>query len=135
MILNAVKKGKTAEPGKWVDVARGPNGLEHQSKMSGRPITKIDGKLYIKEYELNGVKFDDYKDGMLYEYKGPQGNLINKKTGEFYDCILSGWGFRDDALRQVRAAQGIPVVWRVGADQVDAFKKAVGRVPGMIIVP
>jgi hypothetical protein len=27
------------------------------------------------------------------------------------------------------------VVWRVGADQVKAFKNAVGDVPGITIVP
>jgi hypothetical protein len=43
--------------------------------------------------------------------------------------------FRGDALRQTKAARGIPVIWRVGADQVNAFKKAVGKVPGVIIIP
>jgi hypothetical protein len=124
--------GKSGGPGKWVEVARSFRGLEHQSKMSGQPIIVRDGKYYIKEYELNGVKFDDYKYEELYEYKGPQGNLVNRKTNEFYECINT---LHDDALRQSEAAQGIPVIWRVGADQVDAFRKAVGKVPGIIIIP
>ena len=43
--------GKSGGPGKWVEVPRGLQGLEHQSKMSGQPIIERDGKFYIKEYE------------------------------------------------------------------------------------
>ena len=44
--------------------------------MSGKPIIERDGKYYIEEYELNGVKFDDYKNGILYEYKDRYTNFI-----------------------------------------------------------
>lgn len=72
------------------------------------------------------------RNGKLYEYKGPQGNLIKKKTNEFYGLIDT---LPSDALRQTEAAQGIPVIWRVGADQVNAFRKAVGNVKGVTIIP
>jgi len=120
-------------PGKWVEVIR-PQGAEHQSKMSGQPITMRQGKPYIKEYELNGVKFDDYKDGKLYEYKGRQGKLMNKQ-GVFPDWAKLRGELRDQAERQVRAARGIPVIWRVAPDQVNAVKEAVGDIPGITIVP
>jgi hypothetical protein len=123
----------SGEPGKWVEVQRAL-GIEHQSKMSGKPIIERDGKRFIEEYEVNGVKFDNYKNGELYDYKGPQGRLINK-NGVFYDVIEKSMGLRDDALRQANAAQGIPVIWKVGENQVKAFRKAVGNVPGVIIVP
>jgi len=126
--------GESGGPGKWVEVARSRLGLEHQSKMSGQPIVQRGGKYYIKEYELNGVKFDDYKGGKLYEYKGRQGNLLNR------DKVFPHWAkarieAQDQAWRQVEAARGIPVIWRVGADQVEAFRKAVGDIPGILIVP
>jgi hypothetical protein len=74
--------------------------------MSGQPIREHGGQYFINEYKLNGVKFDDYKNGKLYEYKGPQGNFANKKKDEFYEFITT---LRGDALRQAEAARGIPL--------------------------
>jgi hypothetical protein len=123
------------EPGKWVEVARSRYGLEHQSKMSGQPIREEAGKRFIKEYEVNGVKFDDYKNGILYDYKAPKyTNFINKK-GEFHDWFKGADEARVRALAQTGAADGIPVVWKVGRDQVQAFKTAVGKVRGLTIEP
>jgi len=121
-------------PGKWVEVQRGPYGLAHQSKMSGRPIRESGGKLFIKEYELNGVKFDDYRDGKLYEYKGRLGHLFDGNN-ELKPWIKDPKQFRDEALRQVKAANGIPVIWRVGRHQVEAVRKAVGKVHGITVEP
>jgi hypothetical protein len=134
VIINAVRRGKSEGPGKWVEVCRSPIGLEHQSKMSGQPIRESGGKLYINEYDLNGIKFDDYKNGILYEYKGRYGNLL-KKDENFPAWAKARQEALDEAMRQTRAARGIPVIWRVGADQVNAFKEAVGDVPGITIVP
>jgi len=134
-VVSAVKKGtKAGGPGQWVEVPRSPLGLEHQSKMSGQPITERGGKYYIKEYELHGVKFDDYKDGKLYEYKGRQGNLLTRDN-VFHDWARARQEAQDQARRQAEAAQGIPLIWRVGADQVEAFKKALGNIPGILVVP
>jgi hypothetical protein len=133
-VLSAVKRGESQGPGEWVEKARSPIGLEHQSKMSGQSIRESSGKLYIKEYRLNDVHFDDYKDGKLYEYKGSQGNLLNK-NGEFHDWYSGVERDRKQAWSQVEAAGGMPVIWRVGADQVKAFEKTVGDIPGIIVVP
>ncbi|MBM4328496.1 MAG: hypothetical protein FJ118_15195 [Deltaproteobacteria bacterium] len=133
-VVSAAKRAAAEGPGKWVEVALSPIGLAHQSAMSGQPIRARGGKLYIREYELNGVKFDDYKNGTLYEYKGPHGNLLNKER-KFDDWVSGAEKLRDQAVRQTKAAQGIPVVWRVGAGQVKAFQKAVGKVPGLSIKP
>jgi hypothetical protein len=120
--------GKSVGPGKWVEVPRGPYGLVHQSKMSGKPIVERDGKYYIQEYEVNGVKFDDYKNGILYEYKHRYTNFI-KDGKEFRWWFEGADGARDEALRQVEAAKGVPVIWRVGADQVKAFRNALHDIP------
>jgi len=120
--------GRSGGPGKWVEVPRGPYGLAHQSKMSGKRIVERDGKYYIQEYEVNGVKFDDYKDGILYEYKGPYTNFI-KDGREFRWWFKGADGAREEALGQIEAAKGIPVIWRVGADQVKAFRNALQDIP------
>jgi hypothetical protein len=127
--------GKSSGPGKWVEVPRrGGQALEHQSKMSGKPITERDGKFYIEEYELNGVKFDDYKGGILYEYKHRYTNFI-KDGKEFRWWFRGAGGARKEALDQSKAAKGIPVIWRVGSDQVEAFRRATGAVPGITVKP
>jgi hypothetical protein len=140
-IVSAAKRATKDGPGKWVEVNRSRLGMEHQSKMSGQPIVIRDGKHYINEYKVMNpvtgkpVHFDDYRDGILYEYKGRQGNLINQKTKEFYPWCDEIQEARDRATNHLQAAQGIPVVWRVGADQVHAYKKAIGDRPGLSIVP
>jgi Restriction endonuclease fold toxin 5 len=127
--------GKSGGPGKWVEVPRrgGPS-LEHQSKMAGKPIIERDGKFYIEEFELNGVKFDDYKSGILYEYKHRYTNFI-KDGKEFRRWFDGADEARDEALRQVGAAKGMPVIWRVGSDQVKAFRRAIGRIRGVTVKP
>jgi hypothetical protein len=136
VVVNAAKKGTSEGPGKWVEVKRGKYGLEHQSKMSGQPIRESEGKRYINEYEVNGVKFDDYRDGILYEYKGNYSNFIVRKAREFYEWFKGSKSAREQARRQAEAARGIPVRWRVGPpNQVEAFRKAVGELPGVKIEP
>ena len=127
--------GKSGGPGKWVEVPRrgGPS-LEHQSKMSGKPIIERDGKFYIAEYELNGVKFDDYKSGILYEYKHRYTNFI-KDGKEFRRWFDGADEARDEAFRQVGAAKGMPVIWRVGADQVKAFRNSLQDFRQIKVIP
>lgn len=126
--------GKSGGPGKWVEVARPWQGLEHQSKMSGKPIIERDGKYYIEEFERNGVKFDDYKKGVLYEYKDRYTNFI-KDCKEFRWWFKGADGVRDEALRQEKAAGELPLIWRVGADQVKAFRDALRDFPKIIVKP
>ncbi len=138
-VLVAVKGGKSKGSGEWVEVARSPLGLEHQSKMSGKPITTRDGKCYIEEYRVQGtnraVDFDDFRDGKYYEYKGPYGNLLNNKNREFQHWCEAVHRNRRQAMDQVDAAKGLPVIWRVGENQVNAFKKILEDINGIAIVP
>lgn len=137
-VVNVVKRGEPESPGTWQKVCRGPQGLSHQSKMSGQPVMERNGKHYIKEYRVpsdpHPVHFDDFRDGILYEYKGPQGGLLNKDK-RFHDWVKGVQGARNQAERQVEAARGIPVIWKVGADQVNAFRKALENIDGIIILP
>jgi hypothetical protein len=126
--------GKSGGPGKWVEVARPWQGLEHQSKMSGKPIIERDGKFYIKEWEQNGVKFDDCRNGKLYEYKDRYTNFI-KDGKEFYHWFRGTDRAAKQALDQVKASEGMPVIWRVGSDQVKAFRKALEKIPEVTVKP
>jgi len=138
-VVSAVKKGKgTGGPGQWVEVGRSRLGLEHQSKMSGQPIRESGGKYHINEYKIptatRPVYFDDFRDGVLYEYEGSYGKLLNKQK-VFYPWVKGAKAARDQAWRQVKASQGVPVVWRVGSHQVKAFNRAIGKIPGLTVVP
>jgi hypothetical protein len=126
--------GKSGGPGKWVEVPRPLQGLKHQSKMSGQPIIERDGKFYIKEWEQNGVKFDDCKNGILYEYKDRYTNFI-KDGKEFYHWFRGADAARIQARNQEKAAQGLPIIWRVGSDQVKAFRNALQDFPKIMVKP
>jgi hypothetical protein len=132
-VVHAARKGGKG-PGEWVEVGRSRIGLAHQSKMSGQSIREKDGKFRIKEYDVNGVKFDDYRNGKLYEYKGPHGNLLNE-DGLFKPWVRGVKDFKDQATAQVEAARGIPVIWRVGKDQVRAFKEVLKGISGVTVKP
>ena len=138
-VLVSVKGGKSKEPGEWVEVARSPRGLKHQSKMSGKPIIYRDGKCYIDEYRVQGtnraVDFDDFRDGKYYEYKGPYGNLLKNKNKEFEYWCEAANSNRRQAMDQVDAAKGLPVIWRVGEDQMNAFDKVLKGIDGIKIEP
>ena len=43
--------------------------------------------------------------------------------------------FRVEALRQVEAAKGMRVIWRVGPDQVKAFQKDLNDIAGVTVKP
>ncbi len=122
-------------------VPRGPLGMEHQSKLSGFPIIEKDGKTHMYEYEVPNpsggppVLFDDYRNGIYYEYKGDLGDLVNRKTGEFEPWCKELVRARKQAAAQLKAAGGSPVIWKVGANQVKAYEKAIGKMPGLRIEP
>jgi len=61
-------------------------------------------------YNVNGVKFDGYKDGVLLEAKGIYSNFVNK-SGEFYEWFTGSEGLVNQARRQIAAADGMAVKW------------------------
>jgi hypothetical protein len=119
-------------PGEWVEVPRASHGLTHQSMMSGQRIITRDGIHYIKEYGRYGTFFDDYRNGVPYEYKARQGNLM-RKNGLLPDFIYGKTQQEADA--QLKAARDIPLVWRVGADQVKAFEDILILRPQINVIP
>ena len=98
--------GKSGGPGKWVENASACRALKHQSKMSGQPIIERDGKYYIKEYKLNGVKFDDYRNGILYEYKGNRYTNFIRQDDKNVDLgSMNRSNSEDEALRPSRSRE------------------------------
>ncbi|MDM8000149.1 MAG: Tox-REase-5 domain-containing protein [Dehalococcoidia bacterium] len=120
---------------RWVEVGRrGGRSLEHQSAMSGQMIRRSGGRNLINEFRYHGVYFDDFKGGTLFDYKGDYSKFIGS-NGKFKGWFSGGRSLTRQAVRQVRAANGIPVVWRVGEGQVTAFSKVIKRISGLTVVP
>ncbi len=63
-------------------------------------------------YRVDGVDFDGFADGTLLEAKGP-GYATFVKNGEFRPWFEGADGLVDQATRQLAAAKGAPVQWRV----------------------
>jgi len=125
-----------AQSGQWVLIARGAGAaLEHQSAMSGQPILRIGGKSYILEFEVNGTLFDDVLDGVLIDYKDNYANFIEKQTGRFYGWFTGAAKMRIEAMKQIKAAGGRTIIWKVGPYQVTAFRHALADIDGIIIEP
>lgn len=108
---------------KWVKVARrsGPS-LELQSAFSGKKIEYKGGKAFIKEAELDGVRFDRIEKNVLGEVKGDYSVPIGLGSQDAANKLL------DEAKRQVRLAKkyGMQLEWHVRQDQLVAFQNAVG---------
>jgi hypothetical protein len=100
-------------PGKWVRKTEGmkPGARKYQSQVSGAP----EGWVYRVERAGEKYDFDGYKDGSLVDGKGP--NYDNK----FLDTLEPEPWFKetgaqellDNAERQLRIANGIPIRWQV----------------------
>jgi hypothetical protein len=121
-------------PGEWIEVPRPLQGLRHQAEMSGQKIIERAGKYFVKEWARYGTFFDDFKNGILYEYKGSYSSLI-RKDGLFYDLAPLKEEIIKQADAQLRSARGLPVVWRVGDNQVKAFSQVLKDRPDIKINP
>lgn len=62
-------------------------------------------------YEVEGVKFDGYKDIVLIEAKEDYSEFVDKSTGEFYDWLSWQDSLINQANRQLNAANGMKMEW------------------------
>ncbi len=84
-----------------------------------RQITGRSGSVY----DVGGVKFDGFADGVLLEAKGP-GYSSFVRNGEFKPWFQGADELTTQAQRQVAAAGGSPVRWSVAeADAVTAINR------------
>jgi hypothetical protein len=72
--------------------------------------TQITGRSANENYVVSGVKFDGFSDEILLEAKGP-GYAQWVENGRFVDFFDGKKQLHGQALRQVEAANGKPVVW------------------------
>ena len=105
--------GKQPAPGEWKKVKErfGPNGQKYQKQETGRRR----GEAYV----ANGVRFDGFRASprALIEAKGP-GYLRFIKDGKFVSWFRGKKKLLIQADRQFRAANGIPIEWRVAEKEL-----------------
>ena len=109
-IVDAGKKaddvvGAVGELGTWKKTN------ESMSEASRNYQKYITGAEDGMVYNVNGVKFDGFKDGVLIEAKGNYSNFVDKKSGEFTEWFTGKKVLIDQAKRQTKAANGSPVQW------------------------
>lgn len=95
---------------------------EAMSEASRKYQTQITGRTN-QVYVQNGTKFDGVIDGKLVDAKGHYSQFVDKKTGEFYDWFKGKDSLVDEANRQLKAANGVPVQWYFAEkESMDAVK-------------
>jgi hypothetical protein len=112
-------------PGQWSPVKESMSrrAARYQEQISGRPV----GESYV----VRGVRFDGFKDGVLLEAKGL--GYANKFTAQLDPKQWFTKGadsLGDQALRQSKAAKGVPILWHVAeakaADAIRTILKKAG---------
>jgi hypothetical protein len=106
-------------PGQWQPVK------ESMSRRAARYQEQVSGQPVDQSYLVRGVRFDGFKDGVLLEAKGP--GYTNKFTDKLAPKPWFSKGARnlvDQALRQLKVANGTPIRWHVAeAKVVEAIRK------------
>ncbi|QRK09220.1 hypothetical protein JQX13_03415 [Archangium violaceum] len=119
-------------PGQWSPVKESMSrrAARYQEQISGRPVND--------SYSVRGVRFDGYKDGVLLEAKGP--GYANKFTDKLEPkkwFAKSAESIRAQALRQTKAANGIPIRWHVAESKTaEAIRKLLAdrKIRGIEVV-
>lgn len=106
--------GKTdGGPGQWTRVH------EVMSDPSRKYQEQVTGIKDGVGYKVNGVKFDSFENGVLVESKGPgYEKFLEKDRSGWRSWFRGGDDMTDQAVRQVRAANGTPIEWRVAEARV-----------------
>lgn len=103
----ATKQGAKAiakPSGQWkqVNEAMSDASRKYQTQITGRT-----GEVYVQ----NGVKFDGVIGDKLVDAKGHYSQFVDKNTGQFYGWFNGKDALKDEAIRQVKAANGVPIQW------------------------
>lgn len=121
---NAVKntaKAVAKPHGEWkvVNEAMSDASRKYQTQITGRT-----NQVYVQ----NGTKFDGVIDGKLVDAKGHYSQFVDKKTGKFYGWFKGTEELKDEAVRQLNAAKGVPVQWYFAEkESMEAVKKLFGN--------
>jgi hypothetical protein len=113
--------------GKWKEIARrdGP-ALDQQAAFSGKQIRYRNGKAYIEEFELDGVNFDRFRNGILGEVKDDFG--FAARVGKYNPNLKAITEVTDEARRQIAVAKkhGLKLEWYVRKQDLQFFENALG---------
>jgi len=95
-----------AGPGAWGTAAESTSSraAAYQARITGRSAGSV--------YNVNGVKFDGFANGVLQEAKGP-GYASLVRNGQFQPWFSGADGLVSQAQRQLAAAGGTPITWSV----------------------
>lgn len=90
-------------PGTWqtVNESMSERSAHYQMQITGRPITD--------SYVVNGVKFDDFRDGTLIDCKSYYDQFI--ENGHWKPWFTGEHDMLSQAYNQIRVAGGTPVEW------------------------
>ena len=117
---NTASQGSTPAPPKGR--ASGPpraspcpaRAARYQQQISGRPV---DEAYWVggTSPKAGGVKFDGFKDGVLLEAKGPgyANKFLDNLEPKPWFKSSGADQLRQQAVRQSRAAKGVPIRWHV----------------------
>jgi hypothetical protein len=117
----AVGPRRVRGPGKWkrANESMSPRAARYQHQITGAPSGRV--------YDVNGVKFDGYRNGTLLDAKGP-GYEWAVKNGQFIRKYKGAESLLDQAQRQLRAAGGTPIRWEVAeAKTAEAIRNMFRR--------
>jgi hypothetical protein len=94
-------------PGTWQPIN------EHMSTRARRYQERITGVPSSVGYVVNNVRFDGYRNGVLFDAKDQYTQFVDANTGEFHGWYNGKQGLLDQASRQINAAGTIPIEWHV----------------------
>jgi hypothetical protein len=125
IILQKARTGSQASPpadgpGRW------ESANESMSQASREYQAQVTGASEGLAYNVRGVKFDGYTNGVLLETKGP-GYAKFLKNGSFRSWFRGADGMLQQAERQFKAAMGTPIEWHFAEREVADAVRAMLR--------
>jgi hypothetical protein len=100
-------------PGQWQPVR------ESMSRRAARFQEQVSGQPVDQSYVVRGTRFDGFKDGVLLEAKGPgYANKFTDKLAPKKWFTRGASNMVDQALRQLKVANGTPIRWHVAEAKV-----------------
>lgn len=115
--------------GQWV------NAREYMSARAAAYQDAVTGRMQDMAYRVAGVKFDGVKEKLI-ETKGPgYDRFIDPQTGTWQPWFTGAQKMFDQAQRQVAAANGAPIEWRVAEERSAALiGQLLSRFPTITVV-
>lgn len=108
-------------PGRWVKVNES---MSARARAYQERITQRSSK---KAYEVDGVKFDGYRKGVLLEAKGP-GYAKFIRDGKFRPFFKGEQSLIRQARHQADVAKGTPIEWHVAEHEfAAALRRTLSR--------